>query len=309
MNVFFAYRTSRVAPWMKHAAATRFFFRPFSMEPHALENAQVLRRIPAARPLVVPVAVLSLLTTVYAGNFYATAMVMVALSAYCYPTVVLCATPTLLLWAPRLPVFVLGDEAVFLRLDHGALGGMLLALVTDSSRPLRTPPAHSVLLLFLGTLLLSIIVGTLQGTLQTPASAILYLAQWMTWWGLFVVAFSLAPRLRPYAVYAWALPLVAFAAYGIAESTWPYFDEPHVRYRTFERGLFPGQANHAGGLLALATVSGLALALQTRHRVLGLALAVLATAALLPTGSRSGLLAWAAGIAMLALLFCPPLRW
>ncbi len=299
------------ATWVRNSAVAHFFQHAPSPTP-SLEHARVLqglRRLPHALGGLTALSLVGFLVGLSTGHLAPAALLAVFTLACHFPAVALGLTPALLLGAPRLPLMTLGDELLFLRLDQAAIAGMVCALAFDRKTGFRSPPAHTALLLALAALPLSIIAGTAQGTLQTPASAFLYLAQWLTWYALFVAAYSLAPRLGNRAIYAWTLPLIAFAAYGLAESLWPYYEVPGVRYRTFERGLFPGQANHAAGLLALATTTGLALATQARYRFLGIALALVATLALLPTLSRSGLMAWLAGVGMLALLYCPPLRW
>jgi len=219
------------------------------------------------------------------------------------------ALPVLLIWAPRLVLGDSGGEAVFLRLDQFVVAGLVARGLLHPVECLSSPPAHTAFVLFLATLALSVVLGLLQGTLAAPMSALLYLAQWLEFYGLYVVAWNIAPRIQRYFPYAWALPLVALAAYGLAECAWPFHEDPDVRYRTFERVLFPGQANHVAGLFALATTTGLGMALNPRYRALGIALAMLSTLAIWPTGSRSGALAWAVGIGAFFLVCVPALRW
>ncbi len=219
------------------------------------------------------------------------------------------ALPALLIWVPRLGLGDTGGEAVFLRLDQFVVAGLVARGLLHPIERLSSPPAHTAFVLFLATLALSVVLGLFQGTLAAPMSALLYLVQWLEFYGLYVVAWNIAPRIQRYFPYAWALPLVALAAYGLAECAWPFHEDPDVRYRTFERALFPGQANHAAGLFALATATGLGMALNPRYRALGIAVAILSTLAIWPTGSRSGALAWAAGVGAFSLVCAPALRW
>lgn len=303
--------SGRAATWVRESATVQFFRRPPAPTP-TLAHARSLiglGRLPHARTALSLASLGVALACLALGHLAVALLFVVFLLSTQFPTIALAMTPTLLLGVPRIPVMTLGDELLFFRLDQAAIGGMVCALLFARNDTVRTPPAHTAFLLALAALPLSMLAGTAQGTLETPTSPLLYLAQWLTWYALFVVAHALAPRLGSYAIYAWTVPLIAFAAYGLAESIWPYYEVPGVRYRTFERGLYPGQANHAGGLLALATTTGLALATQARYRVLGMALACLATLALLPTLSRSGLMAWVSGVGFLILLYVPPLRW
>ncbi len=311
IQAFRAYGDSVAYRWVTRSRMATFFTQAPPPVAPVLENAVFLRAttLPHTQGLATLVAAVGLLIALFYGYGIPAAMLGVFLVALYYPTLALGCTPALLIWAPRLPLATLGDEIFFLRLDQAAIAGMLVALVTNPRLEIRTPPAHTAFLLYLMVIVVSIIAGGAQGTLTTPTSALLYLAQWLTWYALFVAAYSLAPGLGNTTAYVWGVPLIALAGYGLAENAWPLYEDPGVAYRTFERGLFPGQANHAGGLFALATVTGIALATVPRHRILGLALAILASLALLPTGSRSGALAWMAGCGTLALLYCPPLRW
>lgn len=295
------------ASWLYRAACAEP--RP---ETERLEHAAVLcwlRRIPWCWPGLLAVAGVGAVAGLAAG--YATvALVCVAfVLAFALPLPALLTLPTLLIWGPRLNLALSGDEVLFLRLDQPVVAGLLCYLVLHPRGALRSPPGHTVFLAFLGVVMGSILLGIVRGTLVTPVSAALYSAQWLEFYGLYVVAWSLGPRISGQFAYAWALPLLALAAYGLAEEAWPYYAPPGERYRTFERVLFPGQANHAAGLLALATVTGVGLALQPRYRALGIGLAVMATLALGPTGSRSGAVAWAAGLCALVLIRIPAARW
>ena len=225
------------------------------------------------------------------------------------PGPALAALPALFIWAPRLTLGEGGGEAIFLRLDQFVVAGLVLRGMIHPGERLASPPAHTSFVLFLVALSLSVVLGLIRGTLAAPVSALLYLAQWLEFYALYVVAWNFAPRIQRVLPYAWALPLVALAAYGLAEDTWPFHEDADVRYRTFERALFPGQANHAAGLFALATATGLGMTLKPRYRVLGIAVAIFSTLAIWPTGSRSGALAWAAGVGAFFLVCVPALRW
>jgi hypothetical protein len=277
-----------------------------------LEEAAGLRLIPR-RPwffqAIGVAAVLAALASMLWGPLVLGFVALSFAATLFAPGAALLALPALLIWAPRLVLGDSGGEAVFLRLDQFVVAGLVARGLFHPAERLTSPPAHTAYILFLATLALSVVLGLFQGTLAAPMSALLYLAQWLEFYGLYVVAWNFGPRIQRFFPYAWALPLVALAAYGLAECAWPFHEDPNVRYRTFERALFPGQANHAAGLFALATATGLGMALNLRYRALGLALALLSTLALWPTGSRSGALAWAAGIGAFTLITVPTLRW
>ena len=277
-----------------------------------LEEAPGLRLLPRRLRYIQAIAVvasLAALASVLWGSIAVGLAALAFAAALVAPGPALLALPALLIWAPRLVLGDSGGEAVFLRLDQFVVAGLVARGLLHPVERLSSPPAHTAFVLFLATLALSVVLGLLQSTLAAPMSALLYLAQWLEFYGLYVVAWNIAPRIQRYFPYAWALPLVALAAYGLAECAWPFHEDPDVRYRTFERVLFPGQANHVAGLFALATTTGLGMALNPRYRALGIALALLSTLALWPTGSRSGALAWAAGIGTFTLVCVPALRW
>lgn len=314
---------SAVARWVQTSWLYQTATTPPRVDMPVLEEAGVLRalrRVPYAFPLLVATSGFVAVVAGFAGHGVASGMAATLVLAACLPRPALLLLPVLFIWAPRLNLAVAGDEVLFVRLDQAAVAGLLGYVLFHPRGRLRTPPAHTAILAFTIALAASVLVGILQGTLTTPTSSLLYLGQWLELYALYVLAVSLGGEraageknsicsIESLRAYAWALPLIALAVYGLAESAWPYYEVPGVRYRTFERIWFPGQANHAGGLFALATATGFAMASRPRYRVLGLSLAVLSTLALFPTGSRSGVVAWAAGIAALALVYVAPARW
>ncbi len=306
-----AYRTSRVGGLVTES----FIYQWARANPPALallEEASGLRLIPRCSWLFQApgaAALIAVLATLLWGPIvFGLAAVAFTIALFA-PGTGLIALPALLIWGPRLVLGDSGGEAVFLRLDQFVVAGLVARGLLCPTEGLRSPPAHTAFVLFIAALTLSVVVGLVQGTLAAPMSALLYLSQWLEFYGLYVVAWNFGPRIQRYFPYAWALPLVALAAYGLAEYTWPFHEDPDVRYRTFERVLFPGQANHAAGLFALATATGLGMTLKPRYRALGLALAIFSTLAIWPTGSRSGALAWAVGIGAFSLVCVPALRW
>lgn len=301
-----------VAGWVARSGLYRLATTPPGPVAPILESAATLialRRWPRVLPLLLAGGALLACAGAFTGNPPAALLGLTFAGAALLPRQALLALPALFIWGPRLNLAAAGDEILFLRLDQAAVAGLLAFAAFHPRGALRSPPAHTAFLAFLIALALSVAVGLARGALTTPLSSLLYLGQWLEFYAVYVLAFSLGPRIQGAAVYAWALPLIALAAYGLAEAAWPYYEVPGVRYRTFERVWFPGQANHAAGLFALATVSGLALAATARYRALGLSLALLSTLALWPTGSRSGALAWMAGIGALLLIAAPPARW
>lgn len=258
---------------------------------------------------VAAVAILAALAAFFQGTYGVAFAAAAFLAALAFPAPACAVLPALFIWAPRLALGEGGGEALFLRLDQFVVAGLLMRGLLHPAERLSSPPASGVFAAFLAAIALSIVAGLVRGTLAAPVSALLYLAQWLEIFGLYFVAWTYGARLCPLDSYAWVLPLIALAVYGLAEAWWPCVEDPGVRYRTFERLLFPGQANHAAGLFALAAATGLGMSLSPRSRVLGVALVVLSTLAIFPTGSRSGALAWAAGIGVFALVRFPALCW
>ena len=306
-----AYRASRVG----HLVTNSFLYRIARSGPASLpllEQAAGMRlaaSAPRALHLIGVSAALAALAALIAGQLALAWAAAALIFALYYPGPALLALPALLIWAPRWTLGEASGEAVFLRPDQFVVAGLIARGLFHPQDRLSSPPAHTAFIAFLSALALSVVLGLLRGTLAAPLSALLYLAQWLEFYALYVAAWSFGPRVRRGTLHAWALPLIALAAYGLAEHVWPFREDPDVRYRTFERIFFPGQANHAAGLFAFAAATGLGIASHARYRALGIALALLATLALWPTGSRSGALAWAAGLAAFALIRVPPFRW
>ncbi len=221
------------------------------------------------------------------------------------PTTALALVPALLLWGPRIHLFGMGDEAVFLRLEQPVLLGLLLRLASE--RGSRDSALFASLALWTAAVAASVAAGIWRGTLPSAEVALLYLAQFLELALVFVVACAYGPRLGVWGVYAWVLPVVALAAYGIAEYLNPMFTTDLNVYRTFERGLFQREANHYAGVFACAAPLGLALAREPRWRTLGLTLAALSATAMVGTRSREGAVALAVGLAMLFVLRFPRL--
>jgi hypothetical protein len=304
---------------VQRAVATSALYRTFTSPPHApasmLEESWILntaRRLPGVWVGALAAGGTTVLVGIFLGEPVLAWMGLAFTVGVAAPRVAILLLPAVLIGAPRLNLAAAADEALFLRLDQALVFGLLVHAVFHRRGRLYTPPAHSVFVAFLAVIAASTLPGIARNTLGTPVSSLLYLGQWLEFYALYVVTYTMCtihPALQRQAVYAWALPLLALSGYGIAECLWPFQELPDIRYRTFERVWFPGQANHAAGLFALATASGLALARSPRYRVLGLLLALMATLALLPTGSRSGAVAWAAGLTALALVLAPPLRW
>lgn len=225
----------------------------------------------------------------------------ILLLAYAWPEAAVLLLPCALMASPRLPWGGAGDELLFVRLDHLLCFGAALRLLV---RPgFAVPPGTAAGLLLFAWAAVCTALGVARGHM-TPGAALLPLAQWVHLGLVYWVAAAAAPRLGRAGLYAWALPIIAAAGYGVAEIAWPLESMPGLRYRAFERGWFAGEANHFGGLFASAVVVGLMLATTRRHRVLGLGLAIAATAGLWSTGSRGSVIALAAGLAA-----CAAWRW
>ena len=213
------------------------------------------------------------------------------------------------LLTPRLGLLGMGNEVLFLRLDHALLAGVVWHLTVSKRHRFKEHPIYVPMAIFLIALMVSAIVGALQGTVPMPTGALLYCAQWAHLMLIFVAAYSLGGQAGRAGIYGWGLGAVSISVYGLCEWVWPFFEPYNVVYRTYERVLFEGQANHYGGFHVLATVIGLALCRERRFRVFGIAMALLATGALYTTGSRTGWIAWTAALAVLMVLWFPRLRY
>jgi len=214
--------------------------------------------------------------------------------------------------------FALGgtaDEDLFLRAsDALAMGALLRLLVLpDAASATRLReldafgPVLTASLLLFAALLASALAGIAQGTLAAPQAALLPALQWAALAAAGLLAWVHAPALGRYGLLAWCAAITTAAGFGLAEIVAPL--EPAARYRAFERLWFDGQSNHYGGLFAFAACAGAGLAMQLRSRILGVGLALIATAGLYAAQSRSSMLALAAGLAVLAVLRVPRLLW
>jgi hypothetical protein len=242
--------------------------------------------LPDARPALIP---------------FTAAMVL----AFFMPAAGCCLLPAALLLPLKLPVTGLGGELLFLRLDHGLLAGLLLHLaLRDAVRPSRH---YTPLLCFLIAAGVSVLTGLARDTLSAPLPALAYYLHLIMLGGIFVAAYSLGGRTGRAGVYAWCLPVILLAAFGILEARMPVLRIENNAYRTYEHFFFDGQANHAAGVLAMGAGAGLCLVFHPRWRVMGLALTLLCCAALPGSRSREGFAALAIVLAALAALRFPRL--
>ncbi|NIA15195.1 MAG: hypothetical protein GWP08_14075 [Nitrospiraceae bacterium] len=229
------------------------------------------------------------------------------LFAFYRPAAAVLALPLALIWVPRIYLVELAGEPLFARLDHALLAGILLRSMWRFPVPFRGHPTYVPLVLFLTACALSILVGVARDTLPSADLALLYFLQIAGLSLVFVAAYSSGPRVGRWGLYAWALVVIAAAAYGVTEQFFPLFTVDWQVYRTFERDLFSRQANHVAGLLAFAVPVGIALATQRRWRVLGLCLAGACCAGLAGTRSREAAVALTVALGTLVCLRFP--RW
>ncbi|MBN2309742.1 MAG: hypothetical protein JXR94_12265 [Candidatus Hydrogenedentes bacterium] len=250
---------------------------------------------------------LAVLVVAPAARIAACILAAVGAVSFAKPVWGAAALPAALIWTPRIYLAVVGDEALFCRIDHAIVAG-LAAYLLIREHP-RGTSLHVPLVLFLTGLSATTLVGLLRGTAAAPESALLSIAQLAHLGLVFICAHAQGPRLGRAGLYAWALPVAALAAFGVAEWLRPCAPMPDGPYRTFEHVFFAGQANHAAGLLAVGAVVGAALLREPRWRALGAALAVAAGTALIGTRSREGAAALAAAFSGLLLIRVPRLRW
>jgi hypothetical protein len=302
--------------------------------PHLLLEGSRLLNAPFLKPgIYVYTMLLLLILSVGVQDLNLFAMVAVALVSFFRPLWAMALLPCALLWSPRLNILFLGDEFLFLRLDHALVLGAachlfmndaphqnpqqdrhefklfgMISVPMSRCRPLNHP-VHAPWLFLLILLCVSTLAGFLQHTLASPEASLMYILHWIYFLLLFTVAFSLGRHLKVVGIYAWVIPILAAACYGLLEIRFPFYERPHVVYRSFERILFEGQANHFGILFSMSAVLGVSLVREHRFRVLGVSLALLSTCALSTTGSRTGWIAWIVAMAVLAMLWWPVLRY
>ena len=222
-------------------------------------------------------------------------LLAVYLLAYRFPVVATGLLPLAIMAAPRIMLGeVLGDvsgETLFIRLDHILAAGALAGFLRRGG--VKGHATHAWYALALACWGASATVGLMRGECA-PAGATVFLAQTAYLGVVLVLAFTAAPRLGDAGLRVFFLSLCGFAVYGIAEMAWPM--ELGGGYRTYERVFFEGQANHAGGLLALGVVVGMSLGASPRWRVLAPVTALLCAAALAGTHSREAVVAAGAGL-------------
>jgi len=275
------------------------------------EHAVLLRlfRTTLVSRLLVALLLLSAAAAAATQHLALAALSLTVVAAFFAPLMAVAALPMALIWSPRLPVLAMGDEILFLRVDHALVLGVAWHLAAGRRFCFRDSPVFTPFALFLATVALSASVGMLRGTAPAPAATLLYLMQWLHLGLILAITYALGAKMGPAGLYAWPLAVLSAAAYGLAEYSWPFYEHSGVAYRCYERVVFDGQANHFAGLFAFSTVVGLALLREVRWRALGLSLAVLSTAALVTTGSRTGVIAWCAATTTLAMLWSPIIRY
>jgi len=227
-------------------------------------------------------------------------LLLAAATAYGLPGIATATLPFFLLWAPKLSIAGTGNEVVFVRIDHALVLAILLRALQEKT--LRTDRVLLPIVAFIMATCVSIITGTLSGTLNGAVAALFYLIQLLYLSGIFIAASTYGTRFPKLGIYSWAYAILTITAYGIAEMIHPVEGVPDGVYRTYERFYFDGQANHVAGLLACGTVTGLALMKTARWRGLGLVLAISGPIAMLGTHSREGFIALAVMLASFVLL-------
>ncbi len=229
--------------------------------------------------------------------------------SYIWPLQALALIPAALIWSPKLGLATTADEVFFLRIDHALTLGITLHLLTNGKNKLKDNHIYVPIALFITFATISTTCGIIQGTVTSPLASAAYLAQIMYLWLIFAAARSMTQASnRTLLLYAWIIPVLAAASYGIAESLFPIEPLLGSHYRTFERLLFDGQANHFGGLFAISAILGLALLTQKQFLALGACLTSASLLALAGTGSREGAVAMAAGLCVFIMIKSPRSR-
>jgi len=297
-----AWRGSYLLGWWQAAPPQREVF----------PNAALLRVLRAKYVRLACVAAcvaVGVITASVSASWAVLLLTAIAIASFFQPIWALAVLPAACIWAPRIVLFTLGKESVFLRVDHALVTGIILHLATERRHRFRDTPILTPFLIFLALAAASSTIGLLTRTVSMPEATVLYVAHTAHLVLILAVAYGLGGELGAIGLYAWALPVIAAAVYGLIGWIWPFCDDPGVVYRCFERVVFDGQANHFAGLFAVGACLGLALLREARWRALGFGLAALSMAALPTTRSEPGLVAWIAGMAALGMLWIPRLRY
>jgi hypothetical protein len=286
-----AWRGSMIAAWFEGAPAC----------PEALKGALIPRAVARTRWVWPAGAAVLCITGAVFFPFARAALFLLLLGgafAYACPTAATLLLPAALVWAPKTPLLATGGESVFFRVDHALLAGLLLRMASDrrtAGQGLLFPAA-----LFFLTLAASLLAGVFRGTVQSAGPALMFIGQMGCLFAVFFAARTYAPSQHGPGAWAWILPVAALAGFGVAEQL-----APGGPVRTFESGYFEGQANHAGGVFAIAASAGFALCFHRRWRTLGAAVALACIVALAGTRSREAGAALIAGTGCAAIAYRP----
>ena len=262
----------------------------------------------AVGPAVVRAAPYTLLMAVFFGLVLAVAvpalrvsiLALCVLAAGCWfwPLHAGLVLPFVLMLGIKMPFFTVGDELLFVRPEHALLTGAGLSLLRGplarNDHPLLTAWAA-----MLAAFSVASLAGQIRGTAGNPVFALLPLAQFTAWAFVLVCARASALRFGEAGLWAWFVPAATVAAFGIVEWFRPFEDV--AGYRTFERGFFEGQANHMGGLFAMAVALCAAFLACPKWRAPALLTGGMCMAALLTTGSKEALAA--AGVGLCAVVW------
>lgn len=212
-------------------------------------------------------------------------------AAYALPVAAAYLLPAALIWPLGIPLFQGAGESFMVSPAHLIVYGAAIRLTAQNREGRLEGSPLSPYAAFLIAAAASIVVGLVRGTLSSIEWSAVYLAQLVFLAGAFLVALHYGARHPKASIYAWSIPVLAVAAYGVAEAQFPFEFTGPEPYRTYERFPFDGDANHIAGLLAVGFCFGLGLAMSRTHVVLGVALVGVCLAAIAGAHSQSGSLA------------------
>ncbi|MDA1044266.1 MAG: O-antigen ligase family protein [Verrucomicrobia bacterium] len=183
---------------------------------------------------------------------------------------------------------------------------LLLLCIFLAGKFLQASPMDRFVALFLLVVAISIMRGTIIGTVATPLTAILYLMKIVQYFMTFYAVLSLVESRADIAslVRVMIACAMAVALYALLEYWRPFphpFHSAFFYYRGFERGLYYREANHMAAFLMFSAALCLGLTLEVRRRLViaGLSVAfILMVVGMSLSYSRTAYVALASAVAV-----------
>ena len=198
--------------------------------------------------------------------------------------------PAATLLPVKITVWPSFPEPVFVR-PEDILVALALTWALFQCRPFRVPLP---LVFFLCAELLAAIIGIVRESGAGPLPAALHLAQYVKLAAVFLLVRAAAPNQHEIAR-AVLLPILVFAAWGIAESVFPVSDPEVTFRRTFEHWPFDSASNAFAGLFVLGVFVSVSV-FQSGSRVISCVTLIACLAALPGTRSLEAVIGLLAGL-------------